>query len=156
MSNEKSISEMSKPDLLKLRDELGAAKKREEVELSRLNSEYQKFGRAMSQETYNATVTMQQDCKTRLAFITDSQIEVKGALRAISDYEYEEQQHRGATVKDMTMRDYFAAKAMQALTQSEQFLREASEWRKIDGEDVEDAIAGSAYDLADAMLKARE
>lgn len=56
----------------------------------------------------------------------------------------------------MTLRDYFAAKAMQALTQSEQFLREASEWRKIDGEDVEDAIAGSAYDLADAMLKARE
>ena len=56
----------------------------------------------------------------------------------------------------MTLRDYFAAKAMQALTQSEQFLREASEWRKIDGEDVEDAIAGSAYDLADAMLKARD
>ena len=56
----------------------------------------------------------------------------------------------------MSLRDYFAAKAMQALTQSEQFLREASEWRKIDGEDVEDAIAGSAYDLADAMLKARE
>ena len=58
--------------------------------------------------------------------------------------------------RGMTLRDYFAAKAMQALTQSEQFLREASEWRKIDGEDVEDAIAGSAYDLADAMLKARE
>lgn len=70
-----------------------------------------------------------------------------------------EEHHEGVLHFDMpgmTLRDYFAAKAMQALTQSEQFLREASEWRKIDGEDVEDAIAGSAYDLADAMLKARE
>jgi hypothetical protein len=60
------------------------------------------------------------------------------------------------TESGMNLRDYFAAKAMQALTQSEQFVKEASEWRKIDGENIEDAIAGSAYDLADAMLKARE
>ena len=79
------------------------------------------------------------------------------AFPAYADLGSRENYASGKTVEQgMSLRDYFAAKAMQALTQSEQFLREASEWRKIDGEDVEDAIAGSAYDLADAMLKARE
>jgi hypothetical protein len=40
----------------------------------------------------------------------------------------------------MTLRDYFAAKAMQALVDGDYF----------------DATARMAYDMADAMLKARE
>jgi hypothetical protein len=56
----------------------------------------------------------------------------------------------GSTHSDwrgMTLRDYFAAKAMQALT-----LRLASKEGLIV---FDDAVAESAYLMADAMLKAR-
>ena len=43
----------------------------------------------------------------------------------------------------MTLRDYFAAKAMQALISRKDFEFEDSAWE-------------NAYDMADAMLKARE
>ncbi|SOY79968.1 conserved hypothetical protein [Cupriavidus taiwanensis] len=47
----------------------------------------------------------------------------------------------------MTMRDYFAAKALGGML--------ADPNVRLDG-DAANAIAGIAYDLADAMLKARE
>jgi len=160
MEPEKSISEMSKAELLNLRDELAAAKKREEVELSRLNSEYNKFGRGMSQDTYNGTVTMQQDCKTRLAYITESQLELKAALRAIADHEYETKKEGGEKFTNMTLRDYFAAKAM------DRFMDEWMEGVRsgrynqaiegdLDDDSVHHIIAHDAYTMADAMLKAR-
>ena len=55
--------------------------------------------------------------------------------------------HNGHISHGMTLRDYFAAKAMQAITPSfanENILNPA------------EAIADKAYALADAMLKARE
>ena len=45
----------------------------------------------------------------------------------------------------MTLRDYFAAKAMQGLVEN-------ANWRGM----PEDALAKEAYKLADEMLKARE
>jgi hypothetical protein len=51
------------------------------------------------------------------------------------------------TEQGMTLRDYFAAKAMQGL------ITGTSMWR--DDED-DSGIAESAYEIADAMLKARE
>jgi len=50
------------------------------------------------------------------------------------------------TEQGMTLRDYFAAKAMQGL------ITGTSMWR--DDEDIQ--LAKSAYEMADAMLKARE
>ena len=47
--------------------------------------------------------------------------------------------------KGMTLRDYFAAKAMQGLVEN-------ANWRGM----PEDALAKESYKLADAMLKARE
>jgi len=44
----------------------------------------------------------------------------------------------------MTLRDYFAAKAMQGLVEN-------ANWRGM----PEDALAKAAYNMADAMLKAR-
>ena len=53
----------------------------------------------------------------------------------------------------MTLRDYFAAKAMQGLIS-------CPDWREGAGEDVgmdpSDYTARTAYMMADAMLKARE
>jgi len=54
----------------------------------------------------------------------------------------------------MTLRDYFAAKAMQAFIS-------AYPCQAIDGEDGgiptdAESISGDAYEMADAMLKARE
>jgi hypothetical protein len=53
----------------------------------------------------------------------------------------------------MTLRDYFAAKAMQGLIS-------CPDWRESAGEDVgmdaSDYTASAAYMMADAMLKARE
>ena len=53
--------------------------------------------------------------------------------------------YTGAGVEGMTLRDYFAAKAMQSMNS------------RPDYEDAHaDAIALDAYALADAMMKARE
>lgn len=46
----------------------------------------------------------------------------------------------------ITMRDYFAAKAMQVFC----------EGLRTDGVSTPDIVAGAAYQVADAMLKARE
>jgi hypothetical protein len=58
----------------------------------------------------------------------------------------------------MTLRDYFAAKAMQSLINEMSFTKEADKQMKklgfIDGE-FDKLIAKCAYDYADAMLKAR-
>jgi hypothetical protein len=56
--------------------------------------------------------------------------------------------HRG-----MTLRDYFAAKAMQGFITNDNLLKEASHYLT---EGSEYSIARLAYDQADAMLKARE
>jgi len=58
--------------------------------------------------------------------------------------------HRTVTVQQggMSLRDYFAAKAMGAMTDHFYRTRPASEW-------AEDC-ANTAYRMADAMLKARE
>jgi hypothetical protein len=47
--------------------------------------------------------------------------------------------------RGMTLRDYFAAKAMQGLVEN-------ANWRGM----PEDALAKESYKLADAMLKARQ
>ena len=52
------------------------------------------------------------------------------------------------TAPGMTLRDYFAAKAMDGFNRH----MVAYEW----GQDVMDVAARNAYALADAMLKARE
>lgn len=55
------------------------------------------------------------------------------------------------TCDGMTMRDYFAAKAMQAATTGHisYYGHESNHWQVSD-------IASYAYELADAMLKAKE
>jgi hypothetical protein len=52
--------------------------------------------------------------------------------------------HHGHKLEGMTLRDYFAAKAMQGLVEN-------ANWRGM----PEDALAKAAYNMADAMLKAR-
>ena len=53
----------------------------------------------------------------------------------------------------MTLRDYFAAKAMQGFLSNDNLLKEACKWHK-DGSET--SIAVLAYDQADAMMEARE
>jgi len=52
----------------------------------------------------------------------------------------------------MTLRDYFAAKAMQGFLTNDNLLRASCEWHP-DGSEI--SIAQLAYHQADAMLKAR-
>jgi hypothetical protein len=54
--------------------------------------------------------------------------------------------HGDADFNGMTLRDYFAAKAMQGMVASPQFCEGG--WPDVD-------IAQQAYDIADAMLAAR-
>jgi hypothetical protein len=54
--------------------------------------------------------------------------------------------------KGMTLRDYFAAKAMQSYTSDKEFVDACAFMEK----DVKEEIARVAYAQADAMLKARE
>ena len=58
----------------------------------------------------------------------------------------------GEPFEGMTLRDYFASKAMQSLMQN--FL--AKDWDLKDPMGWMDGLAGDAYSMADAMLKARE
>jgi hypothetical protein len=57
-------------------------------------------------------------------------------------------QHQG-----MTLRDYFAAKAMQAFLSNDNLLKASCGWHA-DGSET--SIAVLAYDQADAMMKARK
>jgi len=52
----------------------------------------------------------------------------------------------------MTLRDYFAAQAMQAFLSNDNLLKGACTWHK-DGSET--SIAVLAYDQADAMMKVR-
>jgi hypothetical protein len=54
--------------------------------------------------------------------------------------------------RGMTLRDYFAAKALVALIADP----DAEEAEKITGKPFRIAVAHLAYDIADAMLKVRE
>jgi hypothetical protein len=56
------------------------------------------------------------------------------------------------TWNGMTLRDYFAAKAMQGFLTNDNLLKASCEWHQ-DGSEI--SIAQLAYDQADAMLKAR-
>ena len=58
----------------------------------------------------------------------------------------------GSADHSMTLRDYFAAKALQSLMQN--FLSNNLDLKDPMG--WMDGIAGDAYSMADAMLKARE
>ena len=53
----------------------------------------------------------------------------------------------------MTLRDYFAAKAMQALIQFED---QALPYESRNTKDFDDRVSYQAYRYADAMMKARE
>lgn len=58
------------------------------------------------------------------------------------------------TQSGMTLRDYFAAKAMQALATAN--IAEIADANGVEGEPVVDYMARAAYHVADAMLAARE
>jgi hypothetical protein len=59
--------------------------------------------------------------------------------------------HGNVTCTGMTLRDYFAAKAMQSYVGDEPF----GDACTFMGKDVNEEIARVAYKVADAMLKAR-
>ena len=61
---------------------------------------------------------------------------------------FDPQLRRTRTMVGMTLRDYFAAKAMQGLM--------GRVWGELPPEELFKTWATSAYALADAMLKARE
>lgn len=56
----------------------------------------------------------------------------------------------------MTLRDYFAAKAIIALMQDSRWVNSLDNHAVKNGLKFKDALAFDAYQLADAMLKARE
>ena len=69
---------------------------------------------------------------------------------------FDEQLQRARVMHGMTLRDYFAAKAMQAIYAAQ------VEWESngcpADAESLQvmEDVAGDAYAMADAMLRARE
>ena len=58
----------------------------------------------------------------------------------------------GLLESGMSLRDYFAAKAMQSLIINEEVLKESTEQNV----DLPKLVAYMAYDMADEMMKARE
>lgn len=60
-----------------------------------------------------------------------------------------------AAVSGMSLRDYFAAKAMAALMSNSDVMNEAAEYCESDI-DLMDVLAERSYVMADAMLKTRE
>ncbi len=70
---------------------------------------------------------------------------------------YEYRQGQMMPVGGMTLRDYFAAKAMQAYVSRDNWMPSAL--KKLDSADTDSAfdnlLSRYAYEMADAMLKAR-
>ena len=56
----------------------------------------------------------------------------------------------------MTLRDYFAAKAMLGIMTSQELLAGTYEAERFQEERVVDGVCITAYEFADAMLRARE
>jgi hypothetical protein len=56
----------------------------------------------------------------------------------------------------MLLRDYFAAKAMQARLSDYEGLQCLTEYAQRTGQQLSKVVADQAYDMADAMLKTRE
>ena len=76
-------------------------------------------------------------------------------------FPYEERNGEGNPVRDyfgMTLRDYFAAKAMQSLIAGSftDIGQEGIEANRQPFQTIEDLMAETSYKYADAMLKARE
>ena len=71
--------------------------------------------------------------------------------KAFPAYEYQKAYDQMMAVGGMDLRDYFAAKAMQAYVQLKEVSLAISEGRTSSRK-----ICEAAYDWADAMLKARE
>ena len=59
------------------------------------------------------------------------------------------------SLKGMTLRDYFAAKAMQAMLSSPEFLVVVTADQAVGG-NAKDRVSNVSFAYADAMLKARE
>lgn len=55
----------------------------------------------------------------------------------------------------MSLRDYFAAAALQLMSDAE-LLKEVGRQSKIEGKNAQDGAAQLAYEMADAMLRARK
>ena len=67
----------------------------------------------------------------------------------------EHQTLKSTAANGMTLRDYFAAKAMQGLVGSAEWCEDISEPEARCGLEATEFTARSAYIIADAMLKAR-
>jgi hypothetical protein len=67
---------------------------------------------------------------------------------AFPSSEYDPRYNRHVAIGGMTLRDYFAAKAMQGLM--------GRVWGELPPEELFKTWATSSYAMADAMLKARE
>jgi len=65
-----------------------------------------------------------------------------------SAFPYATENNKHDASRGMTLRDYFAAKAMQSIT--------PILYENVEPDYVYECIAGDAYLLADAMMKARE
>ena len=59
----------------------------------------------------------------------------------------------GAARDGLTVRDYFAARAMQAMVTQKDWFSNGSEWASVDA--MTKAYADEAYKFADAMMKER-
>lgn len=62
----------------------------------------------------------------------------------------------GTHLGGISMRDYFAAKAMQAIVTNDAMIQRLDMFPAHEGVKASDAIAQEAYVMADAMLKARK
>lgn len=64
--------------------------------------------------------------------------------------------HFHLTDEGMSLRDYFAAKAMQGMLANTDFLTASGKLAEREGVSVGASVSKSAYAFADAMIKARD
>ena len=75
---------------------------------------------------------------------------------AFPSSEYDPRYNRHVAIGGMTLRDYFAAKAMEATLGQYDFTFFEDDKREKEGDTFALVVAKNAYAMADAMLKARE
>ena len=129
------------------KEKIAAEKKSLEADLSEINNRI-RASRRIDPVKYRELCHRQNELKQMIADAQISMSSIKQRIRDLSVQKTEKgDEEHSVSFKSMTLRDYFAAKAMQSLIT---FMLE-----NLSADKAED-VPEIAYDFADAMLKARE
>ena len=137
------------------KEKIAAEKKSLEADLSEINNRI-RASRRIDPVKYRELCHRQNELKQMIADAQISMSSIKQRIRDLSVQKTEKgDEEHSVSFKSMTLRDYFAAKAMQAIIAKHPLVI-AKAGEPDPDPDLEIEAARGAYSYADAMLEARK